>query len=105
MKTVPLAPISRRDNLHAYKKGVGGRNRAVPGFLFQQYPTHRKRPRFHIREASMARKEYKEVIELVLEDLDDIAELVTLAEIGLVQKIYDGIYDDRVTGHRKEGST
>jgi hypothetical protein len=53
----------------------------------------------------MADKEQKEVIELVLEDLDDIADMVTLAEIGLVQKIYDGIYDDRVTGHRKEGST
>lgn len=52
----------------------------------------------------MAHKETREVIELVLDDFGDIADVVTLAEIALVQKIYDGIYDDRVTGPRKENS-
>jgi hypothetical protein len=52
----------------------------------------------------MAHKETREVIELVFDDFDDIADVVTLAEIALVQKIYDGIYDDRVTGQNKGGS-
>jgi hypothetical protein len=52
----------------------------------------------------MAHKETREVIELVLDDFDDIADVVTFAEIALVQKIYDGIYDDRVIGQNKGGS-
>lgn len=101
VKTVHPAPIFLTDCRYS-KRRVGDRNRAVPGFLFLLYPTHRKRPRFHICEASMARKECNEVVEIVLEDLDDIADVVTLAEIGLVQKYFGGIYDDRVSGRMKE---